>query len=68
MAPGHNSDWSSACCLLPLVPIPNPPQGQMCILDVSAHAIGKLLAAEVHPIAMFLKPAEVAVIQQQNEH
>jgi len=40
----------------------------MCILDVSAHAIGKLLAAEVHPIAMFLKPAEVAVIQQQNEH
>lgn len=43
-------------------------QGQMCILDVSAHAISKLLAADVHPIALFLKPAGVAVVQAQNEH
>lgn len=33
-----------------------PPQGKHCILDVSANAVRRLQAAQLHPIAIFIRP------------
>lgn len=31
-------------------------QGKHCILDVSANAVRRLQAAQLHPIAIFIRP------------
>jgi len=34
-------------------------QGKHCILDVSGHAIRRLITAGLYPIAVFVKPRDV---------
>lgn len=37
-------------------------QGKHCILDVSGNAIKRLQVAQLHPIAIFVKPKSVESI------
>eukprot|EP00052_Salpingoeca_macrocollata_P012625 m.98347 g.98347 ORF g.98347 m.98347 type:complete len:886 (+) comp18564_c0_seq2:137-2794(+) len=41
-------------------------EGRTCVLDVSAHSIHRLKMAGIHPITIFLRPASVHVVQEQN--
>ncbi|EGD80550.1 lethal(1)discs large-1 tumor suppressor [Salpingoeca rosetta] len=41
-------------------------EGRVCILDVSAHAIEHLKRKDIHPIVVFVKPASLSVVKQQN--
>ena len=40
-------------------------QGRHCLLDVSAHSIRRLKAADIQPIAIFLKPSGPEVVRAQ---
>ena len=42
------------------------PQARHCLLDVSAHSIKRLKQADIHPIALFLKPTSPEVVRTQN--
>eukprot|EP00056_Hartaetosiga_gracilis_P003320 m.62679 g.62679 ORF g.62679 m.62679 type:complete len:829 (-) comp11411_c0_seq6:1931-4417(-) len=41
-------------------------EGRVCILDVSAHAIEHLKKRDIHPIVIFLRPATLHTVQEQN--
>ncbi|XP_077580991.1 discs large homolog 1-like protein isoform X8 [Stigmatopora nigra] len=42
-------------------------KGKHCILDVSGNAIKRLQAAQLHPIAIFIKPKSVENIMEMNK-
>lgn len=42
-------------------------QGKHCILDVSGNAIKRLQVAQLHPIAIFLRPISVDSIMEMNK-
>ena len=41
--------------------------GRHCVLDVSANAIKRLQAADLHPISILIKPASVDAIMEMNK-
>ncbi|KAL0970758.1 hypothetical protein UPYG_G00246930 [Umbra pygmaea] len=43
------------------------PQGKHCILDVSANAVRRLQAAQLHPIAIFIRPRSLENILDLNK-
>nr|XP_018916915.1 PREDICTED: disks large homolog 4 isoform X5 [Bemisia tabaci] len=42
-------------------------QGKHCILDVSGNAIKRLMVAQLHPIAVFIKPKSIESIMEMNK-
>merc|ERR1712243_294847 len=41
-------------------------EGKHCILDVSGNAIRRLQVANLHPIAIFIRPKSVDIIMEMN--